>query len=182
MPTKQLKTAITEAPEAPEEQPIFGAYEELLAELEQAKARISELESSSEQLNQVLWLQRTSPTGARCGVTPNGTPFIKFGAQYGYLNKRTGSRVFGGWKNFVAYGDLAATIGNLFATGDRLVKITAYERPWHGTVEGPEGPITTRNSEWVVVSFQPVARLDPLPSEEHEAPFSAAPTTEEVPF
>ena len=178
----KTKPAILEAPEAPEEQPIFGAYEELLSELEAAQARIAELEAG-EQLNQVLWLQRTSPQGARRGVTPKGTSFIKFGAQYGSLSKATGSRSFGAWKNFVAYGELADAIDAFFCTEDRLVRITAYERPWHGTVAGAEGPVTTRNTEWVVVSFQPIARLDATsPVSEPEAAFSAEPTSEVAPF
>ena len=181
--SKSSSIATPAAPEAPEEQPIFGIYEELVAELEAAKARITELESSGEQLNQTLWLQRTPPKGSRQGFTPNGTAFIKFGAQYGYLNKKTNSRLFGGMKFFTAYGELAETIGELFNTDDRLVRITAYERPWHGTTAGPEGPVSTRNTEWIVVSFQPVARLDsPAPMSEPEAPFSGEPTSEEVPF
>jgi|688.fasta_scaffold05431_39 hypothetical protein len=181
--SKPSSTATPVAPEAPEEQPIFGIYEELVAELEAAKARITELESSGEQLNQILWLQKTPPKGSRRGFTDGGTPFIEFGAQFATFNKKTNSRVFGARKFFTAYGELAETIGEFFNTDDRLVRITAYERPWHGTVAGPEGPVSTRNTEWIVVSFQSVARLDnPAPMSEPEAPFSGEPTSEEVPF
>lgn len=170
-------TVILEAPEAPEEQQIFGIYEELLADYEAAKARIAELEAApTEQLAQTLWLQKNAPQGARRGVTPTGIPFLKFGAQYGSLNKKTNSRVFGAFKNFVAYGPLAEEISEFFCTEDRLVRITAYERPWHGN----DG---TRNSEWVVVSFQPIARLDAAaPASKPVAPYSAEPTSEVVPF
>lgn len=182
---KPSTLAILEAPEAPEEQPIFGAYEELLTELDAAKARIAELEQQAvpaEQLNQVLWLQKNPPGGKRIGRTADNTSFINFGAQYSYLNKKTNSRVFGAWKNFVAYGPLAEEIGEFFSTEDRLVRITAYERPWHGTVAGADGPTTTRNSEWIVVSFDPIARLDATaPASEPVVPFSE-PTSEEVPF
>lgn len=192
MATTKTKPSVAflEAPEAPEEQPIFGHYEELLTELEAAKARIAELESG-EQLNQGLWLQKTPPetldsrakeqgtweaNKAKRGVTANGTSYIKFGAQYGSLNKKTGSRSFGAWKNFVAYGLLADEINEFFRTEDRLVRIGAYERPWHGN----DG---TRNTEWVVVSFQPIARLDATtPVSEPEVPFSAEPTAAEVAF
>lgn len=176
--------------EAPEEQPIFGHYEELLTELEAANARIAELESG-EQLNQGLWLQKSHPETldsrakeqgtweakkAKRGVTANDTSYIKFGAQYGSLNKKTGSRTYGAWKNFVAYGPLADEINEFFRTEDRLVRITAYERPWLGN----DG---TRNTEWVVVSFQPIARLDAAaPASEPVAPYSAEPTSEVVPF
>lgn len=182
--TKPSTPVVLETSEAPEEQQIFGIYEELLADYEAAKARIAELEAApTEQLAQTLWLQKNAPQGTRRGVTPTGIPFLKFGAQYGSLNKKTNSRVFGAWKNFVAYGPLAEEIGEFFRTEDRLVRITAYERPWHGTSAGPEGPVTTRNTEWVVVSFQPIARLDAAaPASEPIAPYSAEPTSEVVPF
>ena len=181
---KSSAPAVFEAPEAPEEQPIFGHYEELLAELEAAKARIAVLEAApTEQLNQVLWLQKNPPGDRRIGRTADSTPYINFGAQYGYLSKKTNSRVFGAWKNFTAYGPLAEEISEFFRTEDRLVRITAYERPWHGTVVGADGPTTSRNSEWIVVSFDPIARLDAAsPVSEPEAPFSAEPTAAEVAF
>lgn len=169
-----------------EADPRLSSYEELQTALEAAQARISELEEArQDQLSQVLWLQRTVPGGRRRGVTPNGTPFIQFGAQYGALNRQTGSRTFGAWKNFVAYGEAAEAIGSFFDGGtDRLCRIGAYERPWHGEVQGPDGPTTTRNTEWVVTTFEPIARLDSpaAPVREPEAPFSGEPTSEEVPF
>lgn len=184
MPKSTPAPVLEETPQI-EEEPIFDVYEEMEARLQAALSRIAELEEQQlrkDQLDQVLWLQRNAPNGKRQGVTPKGTPFISFGAQYGSLDKRSGTRVFGAWKNFTAYGPLAEAITEFFTTEDRLARITAYERPWHGQLAGADGPITTRNSEWVVVSFEPIARLDTPPVREPEAPFSAEPTTEEVPF
>lgn len=188
--TTRAAAAATVLPEEPMHAPIeasaqLSSIEELSAALEAAERRIQELEAErGDQLSQILWLQKNAPEDntRRRGVTSGGTPYIQFGAQYGSLNKQTGVRLFGAWKNFVAYGELATAIGEFFDSGsDRLARIGAYERPWHGQAQGPDGPQATRNSEWVVTRFEAIARVDAPPVREPEGPDYGY-TDEEVPF
>lgn len=168
----------------------LAAFEGLQGELEAALARIQELEAAAErppvsnELTQVLWLQKNAPTGERVGYTGNGSPFIAFGAQYGRMEERSGERVFGAWKNFRAYGDLAEAITAYFRGTDRLARITAFEKPWHGRpAEGTQYP--TRNSEWIVVGFEPMPRVDAQATGAQTAasvPGALEPTDEEIPF
>lgn len=188
--TTRAAAAATALPEEPVHAPIeastqLSSIEELSTALEAAERRIQELEAErGDQLSQILWLQKTPPENGtrRRGVTSGGTPYVQFGAQYGSLNKQTGVRLFGAWKNFVAYGELAEVIGEFFDSGsDRLARIGAYERPWHGQAQGPDGPQATRNSEWVVTRFEAIARVDTPPVREPEGPDYGY-NDEEAPF
>ena len=132
-----------------------------------AQARIAELEAATQsaeateggrrdQLEQTLWLQRKGVN--RQGVTGDGTPWVQFGAQYASVGK-DGQRTFGAWKDFVAFGDMAETVLEAFGTDNRLARIGAYERPWHGKPDASGYP--TRNTEWCVVQFSLVGRVTP---------------------
>jgi hypothetical protein len=89
---------------------------QLQAQLDEAMARIAELEAQAEapaqpeetrlesnSLQQIVWLQKNTPSKEWSrGVTAGGKPFLRFGAQFSRLDKATGERRFGGWKNYVS--------------------------------------------------------------------------------
>lgn len=151
-----------------------------IAQLEQqlavALARLEELESQAprrDQLEQSLWLQRTAPDERWRGVTQNGTPYIKFSGQHARLDKASGRRDYGAYKDLVAYGEIAEQVSEIFDGQDRLVMVRAYERPWSN--RGQE-----RRSDWVVTHVslisngtqQPAAQTPAeAPAEEECLPF-----------
>ena len=157
---------------------------QIQAQLDAALERIAELEAAqgetrveSNRLEQTVWLSKNKPSQDWSrGTTKGGKPFIRFGAQYAKRSEN-GERLFGGWKNYVAYGDVALQVEDLYATADRLVHIVALESPSHGRGERSN----ERYTEWVVLEFRPVARLDSATPEPAEAP-AAEPTLEELPF
>lgn len=169
-------------------QSSLSAYESLQSELQQALARIEELEQQETPRNndlcQVVWLQRNAPQGDARGFTQGGKKFIKFGAQYSSLDERSGERMYGAWKNFRAYGELAEQIAEFFTGTDRLVRIEAFERPWRGRPPaGSQYP--TCNTEWVATGFSPMPRVDAPATTPQTAASTAGygePTDEEVPF
>jgi hypothetical protein len=190
----ELQAALdTREPEQPPVESLasFAAFEQLESELEAALARIKELEShqrdqfqSGNTLSQVLWLQRTPPTGDKRGFTPGGTKFLRFGAQYSRLDEQSGERLYGAWKSMIAYGATAEAIAAFFEGTDRLVRIVAFEKPWHGR-PAEEGQYPTRNSEWIVKEFSPMPRVDaPATAVQTaaSAPAPLEPTSEEIPF
>lgn len=172
---------------------------QLEAALEAAQARISELEAkASEQqpqaaqphLSQVLWLQRKplTPVGddgrGNISYTKGGTLTVRFGAQYARLDRQSGRRVFGPWRFFTAYGDMASAIISFMAGSDRLVAIEAYEEPW-ASASDPNA----RQSDWVVRGFTPVGRgagnppeLPATPAPAPAAPAAAAAAAAQVAF
>jgi hypothetical protein len=176
----------------PEHPPVeatasLAAFEQLQGELEAALARVTELEKTQPRDNtlaQVVWLQKSPPQGDKRGHTPKGIKFLRFGAQYSRLDEQSGTRFYGAWKNYCAYGVVAEAIAEFFQGSDRLVKLTAFEKPWHGApLPGTVYP--TRNSEWIVTAFEPMPRVDA----EASAPQTVAagevypdPTEDEIPF
>jgi hypothetical protein len=167
---------------------------QLAEALEAATSRISELEAlvaaQSEQqqptaaahLDQVLWIQRkplaerTSDGKGNIGYTRSGMLTVRFAAQYASLDKRSGTRTFGVWKFFTAYGEVAQQVIDLMRTEDRLVRVQAYEEPW-SSAQDPNA----RNSDWVCRGFSPIGRgagNPPMPQARPEAapaPAAAAP-------
>lgn len=138
--------------------------------LEAATARIAELEAAlaaqAEQqqptvahMDQVLWIQRKplaerTPDGkGNIGYTKTGVLTVRFAAQYASLDKRSGTRTFGAWKFFTAYGEVAQQVIDLMRGEDRLARIQAYEEPW----SNPQDP-NSRNSDWVVRGLTPIRR------------------------
>jgi len=170
-------------------QSSLTTFEALQSELQQALARIEELEQQgstprNNDLTQVVWLQKNAPQGDARGFTQAGKKFIKFGAQYSSLDEQSGQRFYGAWKNFIAYGQAAERIAEFFQGGDRLVRIEAFERPWHG--KPPAGSqYPTRNTEWIVTAFQPMPRVDAPATTPQTAASTAGygePTDAEIPF
>jgi hypothetical protein len=163
---------------------------QIQAELDTALARIAELEAAQtdtpdariegNRLEQTVWLSKNSPSQSWSrGTTKSGTPFIKFGAQFAELDKPTGIRDFGAWKNYVAYGDTALQVEALYRGTDRLVHMVSFEKPSMGRGERAN----ERYTEWVVTTFQPVPRME-APAEDTapaQAP-AAEPTLDEIPF
>lgn len=169
-------------------QSSLTTFEVLQSELQQALERIEELERGSTPRNndlaQVLWLQRNAPEGDARGFTQGGKKYLRFGAQYSSLDEQSGQRFYGAWKNFRAYGELAEQIAEFFQGSDRLVRIEAFERPWHGKPPA-EGQYPTRNTEWIVTTFQPMPRVDAPATTPQTAASTAGydePTEDEIPF
>ena len=142
-----------------------------LAETAQAEARIE-----SNRLEQTVWLQKNAPSKEWSrGTTQGGKPFIRFGAQFSRLDKTTGERRFGAWKNYVAYGDVASQLEAAFAGTDRLAHMVAFEQPSHGA--GNE-----RYTEWVVTEFALVPRIEPAATPAPASAPVAEPSLAELPF
>jgi L-arabinose isomerase len=160
---------------------------QLQAQLDEAMARIAELEAQAEapaqpeetrlesnSLQQIVWLQKNTPSKEWSrGVTAGGKPFLRFGAQFSRLDKATGERRFGGWKNYSAFGEVAEAIEAAFCGADRLAHIAAFEQPSHGTGERAN----ERYTEWVVTHFNLIPRVEAaIPAPDLE------PSLEEIPF
>jgi hypothetical protein len=180
---------------------VAPASQSGLEELEaQVQALQSDLESSQQaledalrvQLRQVVWLSK----GYQFGYTRSETPYLRTTAQYASFDKETGVRSFGANKFLVAYGECADQLRAIYEqTGNRLIAITAYERPW-----SPDRVLLTardhtgakRQSDWVITSVEvigPVRPLEDSPLEtfpvepaQQDIPFSAEPSLEVVPF
>lgn len=137
---------------------------QLSAELEQANAAIEELrqqlaaqhqeqQARPEQapdLCQRLWLTKACDQRQ----TPNGNLEVRFGGRISRLDKRSGQRTYGAWKNFKAYGEQAAAVLQLFATDNRLVRIEAFETSWAGKDQRV-------NTDWVVTTIEAIERQAP---------------------
>ena len=170
----QLQAQLDEALERIAELEAAQAEALALAETAQGEARVE-----NNLLEQSVWLSRNAPCQSWSrGFTKAGEPYIRFGAQYSARDEQ-GNRTFGGWKNYVAYGDVARQVEALYSGSDRLVHMVCFESPSHGTGER----VNERYTEWVVKEFRPVARLDaatpaPAPAPEPEL----EPSLEELPF
>lgn len=170
--------------------------------LEAATARIEQLEAQlAEQpqapipahLDQILWLQRKAltqigPDGkGNIGYTDGGTLLVRFGAQYASLDRQSGQRIFGAWKFFTAYGDVAQAVINFMAGTDRLCRIQAYEQPYASNNDP-----NARQSEWVVRGLTPIGRgagnppeapaTAPAPARAAATPATVQPTLTQVGF
>jgi len=130
------------------------------------EARITELEEQLASLNsqqrdhlvQLVWLQRQPPLDPRDqGCTRDGVPFLRFAGQYAALDRKSGRRQFGAYKNFIAFGPLADEAHLIFSGACRLVAISAYERP-QANDQGP------RRSEWVLTAIRPIAPSGTAPA------------------
>lgn len=170
-----------------------AASQSRLEELEaQVQALQSDLESSQQaledalrvQLRQFVWLSK----GYQQGYTRSETPYLRTTAQYASFDKETGVRSFGANKLLVAYGDCADQLRAIYEqTSNRLIAITAYERPWSSEQSG-----ALRKSDWIITSIEVVGPARPLEDSPLEAfpveptqqdiPFSAEPSLEVVPF
>lgn len=127
-------------------------------------------------LEQVMWLQREAPADRDRGFTREGSLWLRCGAQYAAVDRQSGRRSFGAYKNLVAYGEVARALDEVFATETRLVAVTAYERPWTSSQEGP------RRSDWVVTSVTPIARTAPAAPSAPAPAYDGEPSSEEIPF
>jgi len=128
--------------------PTKAVLEARIAQLEDQLATLNA--QQRDHLSQLVWLQRQPPMDPRDqGTTRDGVPFLRFSCQYAALDKGSGRRQFGAYKNVVGYGPLADEAHRIFSGTCRLVAISAYERPCsHG-----EGP---RRSEWVLTAIRPI--------------------------
>lgn len=146
--------------------------EELALLTEQVTQLTEALEAAQRvQLRQTLWLQGEQPR--RSGHTQGGDPWCAFSAQYA-SRKEGQPRIYGAYRDYVAYGEQAEAVLAAYAGGDHLVALEAYERPC-----APRGEDKRRFSDFVVTAFAPVPRTEPT----GEAPYAdAEPTDEEVPF
>lgn len=166
MATTQTKAALAQALEAANSR--ISELEALLAQNEQQQQP-----TAAAHLDQVLWIQRKplterTPDGkGNIGYTRTGMLTVRFAAQYASLDKRTGTRTFGVWKFFTAYGEVAQQVIDLMRSEDRLVRVQAFEEPW----SSPQDP-NARNSDWVVRGFSPIGRgagNPPMPQARPEA-------------
>lgn len=162
---------------------------QLSAELEQANAAIEELrqqlaaqhqeqQAQSEQapdLCQKLWLTKACDQRQ----TPNGNIEVRFGGRISRLDKRSGQRVYGAWKNFKAYGTQAAAVLELYATDNRLVRIEAFETSWTGKDQRV-------NTDWVVTTIEAIERQAPAAAPAQAPAAVSAPTLfepdQDIPF
>jgi hypothetical protein len=140
-----------------------AALEARIAELSE---RVTELQSC--ELRTTVWINDRVETGK----TQGNKPYAKFSGQKS-VKTANGSRVYGCYHNFVAYGDMADTFVDLRARNEALLTITAFESPWSNGA---------RKSDWVVTSITPFERPEAGPAAEAAEPFSQEPTSEEVRF
>ncbi len=140
------------------------------------QSQIAELQAQAEnrdELSQILWLNdrysfaRTQSTGKQ---------LVRFSAQKS-TQKQDGTRSYGPYKNFVCYNEeLVEQITEILQSNDRLVRINGFESPWTDN---------SKRSDWVVTAISVIPRVAPeneAPAQGQQAPFSADPTDEEVPF
>jgi hypothetical protein len=140
-----------------------AALEARIAELE---AQLQEIQSS--EVRVTVWVNDRITSG----TTKSGKPYVKFSAQKSVKNA-DGTRTYGAYWPFVAYGDLADQFNALRANEQNLLTIAAFESPWANNA---------RKSDFVVTSIQAFERPEaPAPGEQSE-PFSGEPTDEEVAF
>ncbi|MEB3256358.1 MAG: hypothetical protein VKJ05_08220 [Synechococcaceae cyanobacterium] len=150
--------------------PTKAALEARIAELEEQLATLNA--QQRDHLCQLVWLQREPSLDPRDqGSTRDGVPFLRFSCQYASLDRDSGRRQFGAYKNVVSYGALAEEVHRLFSGSCRLVAISAYERPLANVQQGP------RRSEWVLTAIRPITPASPAaaaPQESDAAPLAAA--------
>ncbi len=115
------------------------ALEARVAELE---AQVTEIQSC--ELRTTCWVNDRITTD----TTRSGKAVVKFTGQKSVKNA-DGSRVYGQYHGFVAYGDMADRFAELTAAGEKLMTITAFESPWSNGA---------RRSDWVVTSITPFVR------------------------
>lgn len=87
-----------------------------------------------------------------------------------------GSRVYGQYHNFVAFGETAEALHALLTSGEQLLQIEAFESPWSNNA---------KRSDWVVKTFAPVERQQPAAdggSVTAKVPFSQEPSLEKQQF
>jgi hypothetical protein len=121
-----------------------------IASLESALAATPQAEPSTidgNRLVQRLWI------GDRyeIGRTQGNALKISFSGQVS-AKLQDGTRVYGAYKNFVAYGDQAADAKDILEGTDRLVEIQAFEKPWSNN---------SKKSDWIILSINPVQRSQP---------------------
>lgn len=155
-------------------------------------ARIVELEQQNQRLAAQLSMLTAQAAPAEEGERPNelrqrlwlndrysfsttrntGNKSIRFSAQKS-VRKQDGSRAYGEYRNFVAYGEDADVVQEIFSQEDRLVDIEAFESPYQ------DG---SKRSEWVIVKIALVPREEPAAPVQHALPFAQEPSGEKVPF
>jgi hypothetical protein len=129
--------------------------------------------SESNKLVQRLWINGSFTTGQ---TRASGLK-LSFSGQYSSLDKQSGRRNYGGYKNFVAYGAAAEAARAIYEGKTRLVNVEAFERPWSDN---------SKKSEWVILSITaydpeytaPVSAGEAVPADEPVPDYS----TEGVPF
>jgi hypothetical protein len=155
--------------------PTKAALEARIAELEEQLASLNS--QQRDHLVQLIWLQRQPPLDPRDqGCTRDGVPYLRFAGQYAALDRQSGRRQFGAYKNFIAFGPLADKAHLIFSGACRLVAISAYERP-QANDQGP------RRSEWVLTAIRAITPASPgqaaapAAAAEPSAPATAAPAS-----
>lgn len=122
------------------------------------------------ELRQRLWLNDRYTAGF---TRTSGNSFVRFTAQKS-SRRQDNSRIYGEYRNFVAYGEMTAHVLEILSGQDRLVDIEAWESPY---LDG------SRKSRWVITAITPVERTEPAaPMQPALPPFSGEPTDEEFPF
>jgi hypothetical protein len=126
-------------------------------ELEIFQARVASLEDQISTMEQcevrtTVWINDRITTD----TTRSGKNLVKFSGQKSARNQ-DGTRVYGAYWNFVAYGDMADRFAELAADNQKLVTITAFESPWTNGA---------RKSDFVVLSITPFARPEAAPASE----------------
>lgn len=142
---------------------------ELLAEIERLGALLgSQEETYGNRLVQRLWISDRY----EIGKTQAGGLKVSFSGQVS-ARENDGSRSYGAYKNLVAYNENAAAAKAILEGLDRLVEITAFEKPWSNN---------SKRSDWVILSIAPVERVAQSEAVLANEPYPAEPTSEEVPF
>jgi len=126
-------------------------------ELEIFQARVASLEDQISTMEQcevrtTVWINDRITTD----TTRSGKNLVRFSGQKSARNQ-DGTRVYGAYWNFVAYGDMADRFAELAADNQKLVTITAFESPWTNGA---------RKSDFVVLSITPFARPEAAPASE----------------
>lgn len=157
---------------------------ELTRQLDEANARIAELETASRpHLQQAVWLPRGTTAELReagtlrCGVTRKGDTWVSLQrVQYAAVDQQ-GARRYGAPKTLSAFGAPADDLLSLLDGDTRLVAIKAYEDP----SPAREGD-NRRYSDWKIVEIQAIGRSTEAPAAPPVAAGYGEPSEEEVPF
>jgi TolA-binding protein len=143
------------------------------AEIQQLRQQVAQLQEQLEtrdELSQILWVNDRQRS---IGRTKNGKSFVRFSAQKS-TKLDNGTRAYGAYKNFVAYGDMCAEVNRVFEGEERLVRINGFESPWLDN---------SKRSDYVVTSIEVIARQeDPQGAVQPALPYAGGPTDEKVPF
>lgn len=155
---------------------------DLLAEIDRLNAALAATpaaevsETYGNRLVQILWISDRY----EIGKTQGGGLKVSFTGQVSAKNQDA-IRVYGAYKNLIAYGEQADAAKAILEGEDRLVEIQAFEKPWSNNA---------KRSDWVILSISPVERTQPaaaplgeaVTAEEAYDPGSEEPTLDTIPY